>query len=180
MSDRLTKAERDHLRTRPATCPYVGDKCNTSKGCGKCYFVPLLDECDALEADAAVVRDRAEVCEGAWDTAQRRCDVLRADLNTLAYAHAAVVRERDEARAELIRAERTITQAIRAFNEVTAERDEALSRFDERAIEAWGERILRLEAERDEARRIAEGLNAQLRDEVMNYCLGLPWEADDE
>jgi len=60
------------------------------------------------------------------------------------------------------------------------ERDEALSRFDERAIEAWGERILRLEAERDEARRIAEGLNAQLRDEVMNYCLGLPWEADDE
>ena len=149
MSERLTKAERDHLRTRPATCPYVGDKCNTSKGCGKCYFVPLLDECDALEADAATARDRAEVCEGAWDTAQRRCDVLRADLNTLAYAHAAVVRERDE----------------------------ALSRFDERAIEAWGERILRLEAERDEARRIAEGLNAQLRDEVMNYCLGLPWEA---
>jgi len=40
--------------------------------------------------------------------------------------------------------------------------------------------LLVVTAERDEARRIAEGLNAQLRDEVMNYCLGLPWEADDE
>ena len=74
-------------------------------------------------------------------------------------------RERDEARAELVRAERdSDTQAIRAFNEVTAERDEAREKAH------WWRH-----------RHMADVTDPVANDDARARPAGrFPWETDDD
>lgn len=48
MKNVLTEEECAALRKRPARCPYVGEGCNTSKGCGECMKDRMLDTIAAL------------------------------------------------------------------------------------------------------------------------------------
>ena len=123
-------------------------------------------ELDAADARVADLLDRALVAEDRAMRIQETLGDARVDLLV-------VTAERDEARAELVRAERdSDTQAIRAFNEVielleatVRERDQARSEIV--VLSAWcssaSARTAACQADLAAARRFAEKAAAEVR-----------------